>query len=164
MKKALAFVFTAALAASAFAQEQAVELKHGPISTPSKYAGGGGAGGNLSYHTGGTVIRNANVVLIFWGPSFTGADASYASQLQSFRNQFGTTGEYNTITQYYGEDPVSGYGNIAQSSLAGSQADWFDTTTPPQNVPDATVQSEVQKYVAAHGTDYNTIYEVFLPK
>src|SRR4051794_37336144 len=125
MKKALAFVFTAALAASAFAQEQAVELKHGPISTPSKYAGGGGAGGNLSYHTGGTVIRNANVVLIFWG----NLPSSYTSELQAFRNQFGTTGEYNTVTQYYGEDPVSGYGNIATGSLV-NQADWFDTTTP----------------------------------
>ena len=30
-------------------------------------------------------------------------------------------------------------------------------------ITDATVQSEVQKYVAANGTDYNTIYEVFLP-
>src|SRR3954451_4842707 len=145
MKKALAFVFTAALAASAFAQEQAVELNHANHVTPCKYAGGGGAGGNLSYHTGGTVIRNANVVLIFWGPSVTGSvtDAAYASSLQAFRNQFGTTGEYNTVTQYYGEDPVSGYGNIATGSLAGSQADWFDTTTPPTNVTDATVQAEV---------------------
>jgi hypothetical protein len=162
MKKALAFVFTAALAASAFAQEQAVELNHANHITPSKYAGGGGAGGGINYHNGGVVIRNANVVLIFWGPSFSGADASYASQMQAFRNQFGTTGEYNTITQYYGEDPVSGYGNIATGSLVG-QADWFDGSAPPTNVTDATVQSEVKAYVASHGVDYNAIYEVFLP-
>src|SRR3954452_4001830 len=99
MKKALAIVFTAALAASAFAQS--VELNH--HLTPSKFAGGGGAGGGLSFHTGGTVIRNANVVLIFWG----NLPSSYTSELQNFRNQFGTTGEYNTVTQYYGEDPVS---------------------------------------------------------
>jgi len=158
MKKALAFVFTAALAASAFAQS--VEISHHV--TPSKYAGGGGAGGGLSYHNGGVVIRNANVVLIFWGPSFSGADASYASQMQAFRNQFGSTGEYNTITQYYGEDPVSGYGNIATGSLVG-QADWFDNSTPPTNVTDSIVQSEVKAYIASHGVDYNAIYEVFLP-
>jgi len=164
MKKALAFVFTAALAASAFAQEQPVELNRIPVATPSKFAGGGGAGGGISYHTGGVVIRNANVVLIFWGPSFAtgGADHAYATEMQAFRNQFGTTGEYNTITQYYGEDPVSGYGNIATGSLVG-QADMFDTTTPPTNVTDAIVQSEVKKYVAANGVDYNAIYEVFLP-
>jgi hypothetical protein len=82
--------------------------------------------------------------------------------MQSFRNQFGSTPEYNTISQYYGADPVSGYGNIATGSLVG-QADMFDTTTPPTNVTDATVQSEVKKYVAANGVDYNAIYEVFLP-
>jgi len=155
MKKALAFVFTAALAASAFAQS--VEISRHV--TPSKYAGGGGAGGNLSYHNGGTVIRNANVVLIFWGSTFP---AGYTSELVNFRNQFGTTPEYNTITQYYGEDPVSGYGNIAQGSLV-NQADWFDTSTPPTNVTDSIVQQEVQRYVAAHGVDYNAIYEVFIP-
>src|SRR5581483_4834929 len=163
MKKALAIVFTAALAASAFAQEQAVELNHANHITPSKYAGGGGGAGNLIYHTNGVVIRNAHVVCIFWGPSFTGADASYASAMQSFRNQFGTTPEYNTITQYYGADPVSGYGNIAQSNLGGGTADWFDTSTPPTNVTDAIVQSEVQKYLQTHAVDYNAIYEVFLP-
>jgi hypothetical protein len=131
----------------------------------SNQASAAAAGSNLLFHTGGTVIRNANVVLIFWGPSFAvagSADASYAAQIQGFRNQFGTTPEYNTITQYSGEDPVSGFGNIAQGSLI-NQADSFDTTTPPTNVPDATVQSEVKKYIAAHGVDYNTVYEVFLP-
>jgi hypothetical protein len=164
MKKALAFAFTAALAVSAFGQEQPVELNRIHVATPSKYAGGGGAGGNLSYHTGGVVIRNANVVCIFWGPSFAagGADNAYAQEIQRFRNQFGTTPEFNTITQYYGEDPVSGYGNIATGSLVG-QADWFDTSVPPTNVTDATVQSEVKRYVAANGVDYNAVYEVFLP-
>jgi hypothetical protein len=163
MKKVLSVLFVAAIAATAFAQEAPDITKGGNSMHVRGWAKpGGGGNANLSYHTGGTVIRNANVVLIFWGPSFTGADASYASQMQAFRNQFGTTGEYNTITQYYGEDPVSGYGNIATGSLVG-QADMFDTTTPPTNVTDATVQSEVKKYVAANGVDYNAIYEVFLP-
>ena len=170
MKKLFAGLFMAALATTVMAQ-QAPDLSGNGHSDAKKFMvrgyakpGGGGAQ-NLTYHTGGTVIRNAKVVLIFWGPSFAsgGSDASYASAIQGFRNTFGTAPEFNTITQYYGEDPVSGYGNIAQSNLAGSQADMFDTTVPPTNVSDATVQSEVKKYVAAHGTDYNTIYEVFLP-
>lgn len=126
---------------------------------------GGGSRQNLTYHTGGVVIRNANVVLIFWGPSFGpgGADNSYATQLQAFRNQFGTTAEYHTVVQYYGEDPVSGYGNIATGSLIGAQADWFDNSVPPTNVSDTAVQNKVKQYVAANGVDYNAVYEVFIP-
>jgi hypothetical protein len=170
MKKVLIFVCSMALAGSVFAQELnpgADGEGHGEgHAHVSNRAAAAVAGGNLTFHTGGTVIRNANVVLIFWGPSFAvagSADASYAAQIQAFRNQFGTTPEFNTITQYSGEDPISGFGNIAQGSLI-NQADSFDTTAPPTNVSDATVQSEVKKYVAAHGTDYNTVYEVFLPK
>src|SRR5207244_3366699 len=126
----------------------------------------GGAGSqNLIYHTGGVVIRNAHVVCIFWGPSFgpTGADATYAAQIQLFRSAFGTTPEYNTITQYSGEDPNSGFGNIAQSNLAGGTLDWFDSSNPPTNVTDAAVQSEVNAYLASHTFDGNAVYEVFIP-
>jgi hypothetical protein len=168
MKKALALCFTAALATAAFAEQTNLELNHsaGKAQPANGFANStAGTSSNLVYHTGGTVIRNAKVVLIFWGPSFAagGADNAYAQEMQRFRNQFGTTGEYNTITQYYGEDPVSGYGNIAMSNLLGSQPDMFDTTVPPQNVTDTVVQNEVKKYVAAHGVDYNAVYEVFTP-
>lgn len=163
MKKFLVVLFSLMVASAVFAQQVEFNLGDGHGKPVSGNAGGGGAGGNLSYHTNGVVIRNAKVVCIFWGPSFTGADAGYASAIQAFRNQFGTTGEYNTITQYYGADPVSGYGNIAQSNLATGTADMFDTTTPPQNVTDALVQAEVKKYMQTHAVDYNTIYEVFLP-
>lgn len=163
MKKFLVVLFSLMVASAAFAQQVEFNLGDGNGKPVSGNAGGGGAGGNLSYHTNGVVIRNAKVVCIFWGPSFTGADAGYASAIQAFRNQFGTTGEYNTITQYYGADPVSGYGNIAQSSLGSGTADMFDTTTPPQNVTDALVQSEVKKYMQTHAVDYNAIYEVFIP-
>src|SRR3954468_7099649 len=154
MKKALLFAFMAVFATAAYAQ-QGIEINVANQHSHTKDNAISGGSGNLVYHTGGTVIRNANVVLIFWGPTFAsgGADNGYATQIQAFRNQFGTTGEYNTVTQYYGEDPVSGYGNIATGSLAGSQADWFDTTTPPTNVTDATVQAEVKRYITAHGVD-----------
>ncbi|HKB79609.1 MAG TPA: hypothetical protein VKH35_07825 [Thermoanaerobaculia bacterium] len=126
---------------------------------------GGGGGQNLTYHKNGTVIRNAHLVMIFWGPSFGsgGADSGYATTLQNFRNQYGTNPEFNTITQYYGEDAVAGYGNISQSNLAGGTADWFDSSTPPTNVTDSAVQGEVQRYLASHAFDNSAIYEVFIP-
>lgn len=167
MKKVLIVMFALAITGSAFAQ-QAPDIAPGKSPHSMQVRGwakpGGGGAAGLVYHTGGTVIRNANVVLIFWGPSFAagGANNAYATEIQAFRNQFGTTGEYNTVTQYYGEDPVSGYGNIATGSLV-NQADWFDTSNPPTNVTDAVVQSEVKAYIAGHGVDYNAIYEVFTP-
>jgi len=113
---------------------------------------------NLSNHGGGVVV-SAKVVFIFWGPSFAsgGADNGYATTLRNFRNQFGTTGEYNTITQYSG---------IQLTNLGSGGADWFDTSTPPTNVTDSTVHSEVNRYFSGgHGT-YNssTIYEVVIPR
>ncbi|MFL6232049.1 MAG: hypothetical protein ACJ76N_02860 [Thermoanaerobaculia bacterium] len=113
---------------------------------------------NISYH-GGPVITSAKLVFIFYGPSFANAasaDHTYATTLQAFRNQFGTTGEYNTITQYSG---------IQLTNLGSGGADWFDTSTPPTNVTDSTVRAEVNRYFSGgHGT-YNssTIYEVVIP-
>lgn len=124
------------------------------VYSPARGVGSPKAGGNLSYHNGPT-LTSAKVVLIFWGPSFTGADAGYAATIQAYRNQFGTTGEYNTITQYSG---------IQLANLGSGSADWFDTTTPPTNVTDAVVQAEVSRYLTGHGgNNASTIYEVFIP-
>ena len=118
---------------------------------------------NLSYH-GGDVINTARLVCIFWGPTWAtsgSSDNARAQNIQAFRDQFGTNSHYGIITQYYDS------ANINATNLHGSQGDWFDTTNPlPSNgnVTDATVQAEVKRYVAAHGTNYSTIYEVFLPK
>jgi hypothetical protein len=112
---------------------------------------------NITNHGGG-VLTSAKVVFIFWGPNFNNAasaDYSYARTLQAFRNQFGTTGEYNTITQY----------GVSLTNLGSGTADWFDTSTPPTNVTDSTVQSEVNRYLSGHGAFNNsTIYEVVIPR
>jgi hypothetical protein len=112
---------------------------------------------NLTYH-GGPVITSAKVVFIFWGPSFAtgGADHTYATTLQADRNQFGTSPEYNVITQY---------SFIMLTNLGSGTADWFDTSTPPTNVTDSTVQSEVNRYFSGGHGAYNsgTIYEVVIP-
>src|SRR5260221_14137087 len=100
MKKVLIVLVSLMVATAVFAQAH-----HGELNTsnnPNGFAGGGGSSGNLTFHTGGGVIRNPNVGCICWGPAFTGPDAGYASPIQGFRNQFGTAGAYNTVTQDYG--------------------------------------------------------------
>src|SRR5438067_5083965 len=162
MKKVLVFVFAAALAASAFAQ-------NAPDVTPGNTHSmavrgwarpGGGGSQNLVYHSGGKVLLGAHVVMIFWGSFPSG----YTTNMQNFRNQFGTTPEFNTITQYTGIDDATGTtGAIALSNLAGGPIDYFDTSTPPTNCTDAVVQGEVKKVITAQGsTDYSAIYEVFI--
>ena len=111
---------------------------------------------NLVNH-GGPTITSAKVVLIFWGPSFnnpSSPDYTYAQTIINYRNQFGTTPEYNTITEYSG---------IQQANLGSGTADWFDTSTPPTNVTDAAVRAEVNLYLASHAFNASAIYEVFLP-
>ena len=113
--------------------------------------------GNLINH-GGPVITSAKVVYIFWGPSFANAasaDHTYATTLQAYRNQFGTTPEYNTITQYSG---------IQLANLGSGTADWFDTSTPPTKVTDSLVRSKVAAYLTTHAFNSSTVYEVVLPK
>ena len=167
MKKVSAILFAVVLMAAGVALADPPETNHGNgHAHPNNEAGGlARAGSNLTYHTGGAVIPVAHVVEIFWGPSFndtTSPDYTYARTLQSFRDQFGTTPEYNTITQYY--QTIGGVTtNIQLSNLALGSADWFDTTTPPTAVTDAIVQQEVQRYLSTHATDYSAIYEVFIP-
>jgi hypothetical protein len=165
MRKSFVLFAVLLFAVAAFAQnvpELNEHTHHFPVQGWARPGGGGGAQ-NLLYHTGGKVIQAAHVVFIFWGPSFNGgAQSTYANQLQQFRNHFGTAPEYNTITQYY-QNLGSGNQFIGLSNLAGGSADWFDTSTPPTNVTDATVQSEVNSYIAANGYDASAIYEVIIP-
>lgn len=116
----------------------------------------GGAGSNLLYW-GGPVIKSANVVSIFWGPSWADSHGNLnavASNMLLFFSQFGTNGEYNVITQYSG---------IQQSNL--TNIFWWDSSAPPTNVTDSALEAEVVKYFTQGGgvISGSTIYEVFLP-
>jgi hypothetical protein len=169
MKKALTALFVLAIAGAAFAQGRNTEISEGNAFAHVSNFAGGGSGGNLIYHTGGPVILVAHVVDIFWGPSFndpTSPDYNYARTLQNYRSNYGTTGEFNVITQYY-QNLGAGNQFIQLSNLAGnstSNPDWFDTSAPPTNVTDAAVQGEVQRYLQQHPTDYSAVYEVFIPR
>ncbi|MBV8201767.1 MAG: hypothetical protein JOZ15_14185 [Acidobacteria bacterium] len=121
--------------------------------------------GNNPTYQGGPVLVQAKVVFIFWGPSFANVaspDYQYAQQLQAFRNQYGTNGEYNVITQYY--QIVNGSKQYIQlSNLGAGTPDMFDTSTPPTNVTDGDVQNEVANYLSTYAFNASTIYEVVIP-
>ena len=154
MKKALVFVFSLAVAASAFAQNAPDVNDSNNIHkfmTRGYARPGGGGSQNLADH-GGPVITAPKVVFIFWGWS---AGDSYTNALQNFRNN----GIYNysrMLSQYRNA------GASAPTNLGGNTNDVFDGSQPPQAVTDANVQSEVKKYF--HGNyDTSTIYEVVIP-
>jgi len=113
------------------------------------------AAGDVTYH-GGPLIASANVVLIFWGPTFanpTSPDYTYAQSLQSFRNVLGTSSSWTMMAQY----------GIQSSDLGAGTPDWFDTSTPPTDVTDSSARAEINRYLASHAYDSSTIYEVVLP-
>jgi hypothetical protein len=167
MKRLLVGLCMASIATGLMAQGNGAKKHYYPIKGGVSNEGGviAARSSNLTYHTGGRVIPNAKAVFIFWGPSFqnpASPDFQYAQTLQAFRNQFGTTGEYNTITQYY--QIIGGVKTfISQTNLGSGTPDWFDTSNPPTAVTDADVQAEVNRYLATHAVDYSTVYEVFIP-
>jgi len=123
----------------------------------------GGAGAQNLLNHGGPVIRSARVVAIYWGSYWgTQAGAAIRTQVDGFFGQFGTTPEYNTITQY-----ADANGNpILLASLSQTpNASWYDGTNPSStNVTDANLQAEVSKYLTqTANVSASTIYEVFLP-
>lgn len=166
MKKVLATLFMASFAAGLLAQSAPQTGQGAHVYFPARGAAKQDRilAGGVTYHNG-PVLISARVVFIFWGPTFANAasaDHAYATTLQAFRNQFGTSAEYNVITQYY--QIVNGVKQFIQlTNLGAGTPDWFDTSTPPTNVTDAIVQSKVNAYLATHAVDYSTVYEVVLP-
>ena len=168
MKKVLAILGFIVLAVPALAQQRVVDPNGTTLHLfrpndssvfrpePAPDARGGG-GRNLVYH-GGPTIKTAKVVLIFWGPSFAsgGQPGPIASELIAYVGQFGTTGEYKTITQYSG---------IQQTNLLLDS--WIDPVNPPHTaVTDTDIHNEVNHYITTRaGGAINTsaVYEVFLP-
>jgi len=160
MKRSLAVLAFLVLAAPALAQPSVDENgQHFQLflhkDHPQGWARPGGGGGQNLINHGGPVITQATVVSIFWGAEW-GSNASpsnLAQQIMGFFAQFGTTPEYNVITQYSG---------IQKHNLTNTY--WVDSTNPPTNVTDALVQAEVVKYLNNGGIpSTSTIYEVFLP-
>jgi len=156
---AIGFLF---LATSANA-ERVTELngRHVQLYPPKGNAAGLGnvKGANVIYHNG-PAIKQAKVVPIFWGAAATWGTSTtpnpLAQHIIDFFAQFGTSPQYNVITQYYDNG-----GSIRLSTLTTTYV--IDNSTPPTNVTDAAVQGEVVKIVGQIGADAATVYEVFLP-
>jgi hypothetical protein len=173
MKRALVALALAFFASALVAQVDSMSARHyfrpnnfvplvepsGSEVTPEIFGGG-----QLIYHSGGQVIISAKVVFLFWGPNFqnpSSPDFQYAQTLIGFRNQFGTTPEFNVITQYYQNLGTKQF--IQLTNLGSGTPDLFDTSTPPTNVTDAIVQGEVSSYLSSHAFDASTVYEVVIP-
>jgi hypothetical protein len=155
MKKLLVAVVILLCAVGAFAQSE-LNTSHNNNTLygwqkVNNNAGGGGGGSSLIDH-GGPVMTAPNVVCIFWG---FGTGTSYTTAMQNFRNS--GMYPYNRMLSQYRSAGLN-----ASTNMGGSANDKFDTTTPPQNVTDATVQAEVKKYFSG-AEDTNTIYQVYIP-
>jgi hypothetical protein len=159
MRKTFAFIVLSLFAALASAQRVSdtngnhAQLYPDKDHAPGWARPGGGGGQNLIYN-GGPVITKAKTVAIFWG-SYWGSNGNpnpVASEMLGFYSHFGTSPEYNTITEYSG---------IQQNNLTNVY--WVDTSDPPTNVTDSLLQGEVVKYLSTNAADASTIYEVFLP-
>jgi hypothetical protein len=171
MKKLLTGLFLASFAASLAAQQgmpdkpRIQKIPARGVAAAAELLAAGLARTNGVTYQGGPVLIQARLVFLFWGPTFANAaspDHTYATSLQSFRNQYGTSAEYNILTQYYQiVDGVKQY--IELTNLAAGTADLFDTSTPPASVTDADVQAEVAKYLKTHTFDSETIYSVVIP-
>lgn len=140
------------VAGATFAQP-APELNNGHIHIfPARGAKPGGGGAQNLVDHGGPVLSGAKVVFIFWG---FGTGTSYTTGVQNFRNG----GIYNysrMLTQYRNA------GASSPTDMGGNVNDKFDTSTPPANVTDALVQTEVTKFFGG-AEDSQTVYEVVIP-
>ena len=163
MKTRVAIVIGILLVATSAHAERVTELngRHVQLYPSKSRAAGLGKSkpANLSYHNG-PVIKRAAVVPIFWGPSATWGTSTTPSPLGQhiidFFAQFGTTPQYNVITEYYDAG-----GSIQSGTLTTTYV--VDNSTPPTNVSDAAIQAEVAKIVGQIGASAGTVYEVFLP-
>jgi len=165
MKRVLVAAVAALLVSTPATAERVTELNTGKHAHVLRHRnkpagrGRGNSGNNVSYHNG-PVLHQAKVVPVFWGPSSTwgtnGAPSALAQAIINFFVQFGTTGEYNVITQYYD------FGGSVQLTNLTSKY-WIDNSAPPTNVTDSALVSEVIKATGQVGLDGSTVYEVFLP-
>jgi hypothetical protein len=141
-----------------------------PPKNASHNAGGGGSGGNLSYH-GGPVEHTNKVYAIYWVPANYSVDSNYESLINRFFSDVAasngaSSNVYYATTQYY--DSVNG--NILDSSSFGGS--YIDTNPLPPNgcsdsytsvcVSDTQIQQEIAKDVSAAGWTTSPTTEFFM--
>ena len=148
---------------------------------PSKHSAAktAGAGGNLTYHSGGSVMLTNTSRAIYWVPSGYTVSGTYQSIIDGFFSNVAAdsgkpTNVYYSDTQYY--QNVGGTQNIAYNSSFGGSV--LDTNPYPASgcsdpvaqtsicLSDAQLQAEVSRVVAAQGwpKGLNNLYFIFTAK
>jgi hypothetical protein len=130
-----------------------------------------GGANNLAYH-GGPVMHSDGNYTIYWVPSGYSLPAGYTGTVNAFFSNVAaasgsTTNDYGVVRQYY-----DGSGNGAYSAtVTGSGT---DATAYPASgcrsgsgpcITDSQLQTEVNKYVTAHGLPrgLGNVYFVYFP-
>src|SRR5436305_653480 len=138
MKKSLAVVlltlFATGLLAEGAPQAKPASLSRATFLPARGVDSGGGEPLLPKLNCTGPEVTQPKVVAIFWGPSFSdlaSPDHTYATTVISYRNQLGTSHVWTT--------------HLPLANLGTGAADWFDTSTPPTNVTDSVVRSEINK-------------------
>lgn len=118
---------------------------------------------NMTFHTGGTVMRGpVKVFTIYWQSPTAGYSfpANFIARNNQFVNDLNQSSFYNIVTQY--SDAGGNIGN--QISLAGT---WTDTTNtfPNTALTSGNLQTEMNNAITANGwtSDANSFFEIFTP-
>ena len=148
---------------------------------PSKHSASKtvGSGGNLVYHTGGSVMVTNTTHAIYWVPAGYTVSGTYESLIDGFFTNVAadsttSTNVYASDTQYY--QNVGGTQYIGYNSSFGGST--VDTTPFPASgcsdtvaqtsvcLSDTQLQAEISKVVAAKGwpKGLGNLYFVFTPR
>jgi hypothetical protein len=125
----------------------------------------GAPGPSLQNH-GGPVIQSVEVVPIYWGSAWSGADNStLASKLDGFFD-FIVTSEMMDMLGEYGTpaSPIGRGRRIASVRMSASEPG--TQTATGRQVTDAQIQQSLQSWIAngtAPPTTANTLYFIYLP-
>lgn len=119
--------------------------------------------GNMTFQTGGTVMRGpVKVYTIYWQSPTAGYSfpANFIALNNQFVNDLNQSSLYNIATQY-----SDAGGNIgSQISLAGT---WTDSTNtfPHTALTSGDLQTEMNNAITANGwtSDANSFFEIFTP-
>jgi len=146
MKRAVGLTLGLVMAVSLGALPRSVMARSSRIPPPIR----------LTYR-GGPLVRNARVVLLFWGPGWSGTQLpGYFSDF--FRALFADGRYMGHLAQYSVKNYVIGNGTFAGAAIDSSQ--------PPSKLSDVQIRTEIRAQVAAGHLpkpDANTIYYVFTP-
>ncbi len=133
-----------------------------------------GAGGNLVFHRGGSVMHSNTTYSIYWEPSGSTVSSTYHSLIDGFLSNVAADSGKTTNVYYSDAQYTDAGGSAAYSSSFGGSV--VDTNPYPANgctdsytsicLSDTQLRSEIDRVVAANGwpRGLGTLYFIFTPK